>query len=303
MPVGPPADPYGFGAMSPVDGPSLSPVGSISHALISDGLSNTIGVVERGAPHQHWVKGSKVAEVNPSAPSSSAVWAGKWYPDERLDSGPVSELKTLALRTAWESFREAKTHRLKAAFEDYRTREASWLVDYSLFMAIRESYYDVAFTEWPKELVVRDPAAIAKATATLRDLIDCHQFGQFLFDRQWTQLKEYAHSKKIQIIGDIPIFVSADSADVWANPKLFLLDARSEPTVVAGVPPDYFSQDGQHWGNPIYDWKAMQADGYAWWVARIRQTLKQVDLIRLDHFRRFVQAWHIPAGEKTARNG
>lgn len=234
---------------------------------------------------------------------TSAVWAGKWYPDERLDSGPVSELKTLALRTAWETFRSAKAHKLKAAFEEYRTREASWLVDYSLFMAIRESYYDVAFTDWPKELVTRDPAAIAKATATLRDQIDCHQFGQFLFDRQWTQLKEYAHSKKIKIIGDIPIFVSADSADVWANPKLFLLNARSEPSVVAGVPPDYFSQDGQHWGNPIYDWKAMQSDGYAWWVARIRQTLKQVDLIRLDHFRGFVQAWHIPAGEKTARNG
>lgn len=234
---------------------------------------------------------------------TSTVWAGKWYPDERLDSGPVSELKNLALRTAWETYRSTKPAKLKAAFENYRTNERSWLADYSLFMAIRDSLGGAALSSWPKELVRRDATALAKVAESLRDSIDCHAFGQFLFDRQWTQLKEYAHSKRIKIIGDIPIFVSADSADVWANPKLFLVDEKCEPTVVAGVPPDYFSEDGQHWGNPIYDWKAMQADGFAWWVARVRQTLHQVDLIRLDHFRGFVQAWHIPAGEKTARNG
>ncbi len=234
---------------------------------------------------------------------TSAVWAGKWYPDERLDSGPVSELKSLVLQTAWDTFRHAKYHALRAPFEDYCAREAAWLSDYSLFMALREANGNAPFTKWPTDLVRRDPAALAKTSEKYRDAVERHRFGQFLFDRQWTQLKEYAHEKGIKIIGDIPIFVSADSADVWANPKQFLLDANCEPKVVAGVPPDYFSQDGQHWGNPIYDWKAMHADGFAWWVARVRQTLKQVDLIRLDHFRGFVQAWHIPAGETTARNG
>lgn len=234
---------------------------------------------------------------------TSATWAGKWYPDERLDSGPVTELKSLILQTAWDHFRHAKYHDLRAPFEDYCARESAWLTDYSLFMALREANGNAAFTQWPADLVRREPAALAKASEKYRDAVERHRFGQFLFDRQWGQLKAYAHEKGVRIIGDIPIFVSADSADVWANPKLFLLDAKCEPTVVAGVPPDYFSQDGQHWGNPIYDWKAMQADGYAWWIARVRQTLKQVDLIRLDHFRGFVQAWHIPAGETTARNG
>jgi 4-alpha-glucanotransferase len=130
-----------------------------------------------------------------------------------------------------------------------------------------------------------------------------HRFGQFLFDCQWTELRDYAAERKIGIIGDAPIFVSPDSADVWMHPELFLLDADRRPKVVAGVPPDYFAENGQHWGNPIYDWDRMSANGFAWWAERLKRNLKQVDLLRLDHFRGFVQAWHIPAGEKTAKNG
>lgn len=234
---------------------------------------------------------------------TSAIWAGKWYPDERLDSGPVSELKSLALHSAWEHFRAVKHPKLKPAFEEFCSREGTWLDDYALFMAIRETLNGAGLTRWPTELIRRDPATLKKFIVKHRDTIDRHRFGQFLFDRQWTQLRDYAHDQGIKIIGDIPIFVSADSADVWSNPDWFLVDENCEPTVVAGVPPDYFSQDGQHWGNPIYDWKAMQADNFAWWIARVGQALKQVDLIRLDHFRGFVQAWHIPAGETTARNG
>jgi 4-alpha-glucanotransferase len=130
-----------------------------------------------------------------------------------------------------------------------------------------------------------------------------HSFGQFLFDRQWLALKHFANERGIQVLGDAPIFVAPDSADVWANPDQFLLDTKRRPTVVAGVPPDYFSADGQHWGNPLYNWRLMEDLGFSWWIARLRRQLKQVDLIRLDHFRGFVQAWHVPAGEKTARNG
>jgi 4-alpha-glucanotransferase len=234
---------------------------------------------------------------------SSSVWAGRWFPDDRVDSSAVVQLKSALLRFAWENFRSGKPGKLRVGFDEYRQHEKDWLDDYALFMAIRGYGKEAPLTTWPAEVIRRTPAALAPLKAKLRDEIEMHQFGQFLFDRQWTALKAYANAKDIRIIGDIPIFVSADSADVWANPQFFLVDEKCQPRVVAGVPPDYFAADGQHWGNPIYDWKAMHADGYAWWIARVKQTLKQVDLIRLDHFRGFAQAWHIPAAEKTARNG
>src|SRR5205814_6354855 len=133
--------------------------------------------------------------------------------------------------------------------------------------------------------------------------IGLHQFRQFLFFRQWHKLKTYSNEHGLKIIGDIPIFVSADSADVWANPQLFALDTDRKPKFVAGVPPDYFSATGQLWGNPLYDWAALKAQNYAWWVARLRATLRQVDLVRLDHFRGFEAAWHIPFGSPTAQTG
>jgi 4-alpha-glucanotransferase len=146
-------------------------------------------------------------------------------------------------------------------------------------------------------------AALRSAEQQLAGEAAMHRFGQFLFDRQWAALKRFAADRGVRIMGDAPIFVSVDSADVWASPAEFLLDADRRPTVVAGVPPDYFSADGQHWGNPIYDWDRMAETGYGWWVARMRHALALVDLLRLDHFRGFRQAWHIPAEETTAKNG
>jgi 4-alpha-glucanotransferase len=234
---------------------------------------------------------------------SASSWAGKHFPEHEVDYAAVEPLKAALLREAWESFRGGKAGHLKDDFAAYREREKGWLHDFALFTAIRDSLGGAGLPDWPKELLRREPAALAGAEKSLADDVRRHEFGQFLFDRQWGDLKKFAAERGIRIIGDVPIFVAPDSAEVWANPDRFLLDADRRPTVVAGVPPDYFAKDGQHWGNPIYDWGRMEAAGYAWWVARLRRQLEQVDLIRLDHFRGFAQAWHIPAGEKTARNG
>ena len=234
---------------------------------------------------------------------SSSLWRGEQFADDHVDYPRVKSFKQALVREAWNHFRAGRTSALNDAFAVYRKAEAGWLEDYALFMAIRDSLGGRALPDWPRELLQRDAAALATARRKLADEIGLHEFGQFLFDRQWHALRRYARQHGVSILGDAPIFVSPDSADVWANPEQFLLDADRRPTVVAGVPPDYFSADGQHWGNPIYDWSRMEKTGFAWWIGRMKRQLEQVDLIRLDHFRGFVQAWHVPAGEKTARNG
>ena len=159
------------------------------------------------------------------------------------------------------------------------------------------------YLEWPRELIQRKPAALAQARRELRDQIDQVRFAQFLLRLQADRLKDHAHSKGIALIGDLPFFVSPDSSDVWANPEFFLLDEEQRPRFVAGVPPDYFSADGQLWGNPVYNWEALRATGYRWCVDRLSALLGHVDMIRLDHFRGFAAAWHVPAGSPTARSG
>jgi 4-alpha-glucanotransferase len=234
---------------------------------------------------------------------NSLLWAGKSYPDDRVDFPRVAEFKAALLRAAWDGFRGGRANHLKSDFLTYCEVEKHWLDGYALFMAIHESLGGTHLPDWPVDLLKRDPVAIAAVETPLASEIQMHRFGQFLFDRQWTALRKYAAENKVGIIGDAPIFISPDSSDVWTNPDQFLLDASRRPKVVAGVPPDYFAEDGQHWGNPIYDWSKMKTDGYAWWTARLKRDLKHVDLVRLDHFRGFVQAWHIPASEKTAKNG
>ncbi len=234
---------------------------------------------------------------------SSALWAGKHFADGFVDFDQVNAFKRTLLRSAWENFQGGKGPRLRDEFEEYRKLESAWLHDFALYMALRESLHNASFSEWPKDLARREQAALTVAEKSLSDAIGMQEFGQFLFDRQWKALRSFAAERGVRILGDVPIFVALDSADVWAHPDQFLLDDNLKPTVVAGVPPDYFSEDGQHWGNPIYDWERMSQTGYSWWVARIARQLEQVDLVRLDHFRGFCQAWHIPAGEKTARNG
>jgi 4-alpha-glucanotransferase len=232
-----------------------------------------------------------------------AFWAGKHFPDHEVDYDAVNPFKKALLREAWNNFQAGKGAHLRSAFTEHSIREAHWLDDFALYTAIREALGGRELPDWPVELLQRKPSAIEAVEKELAIEVQLHKFGQFLFDRQWASLREFAAERGVKIIGDAPIFVSLDSADVWAHSDEFLLDKNRKPTVVAGVPPDYFSADGQHWGNPIYDWNRMEATGYAWWTARMARQLTQVDLIRLDHFRGFVQAWHIPAGEKTARLG
>ena len=171
-------------------------------------------------------------------------------------------------------------------------------------MAIKESQGMISWDHWPKPLRRRDTKGAGSSSALANpEAIQRHIFRQFLFFRQWQALHEYANAQGIQIIGDIPIFVAYDSADVWAHPELFYMDEDGQPTFVAGVPPDYFSPTGQLWGNPLYHWDVHQETGYAWWIERIRSTLKLVDFLRLDHFRGFAGYWEIPAGMPTAEDG
>ncbi len=172
-----------------------------------------------------------------------------------------------------------------------------------MFWAFKAKYNGAFYLEWPIELLQRRPSVLAQARRELAPEIDKACFAQFLLLRQADQLKQYAHSKGIRLIGDLPFFVSPDSSDVWTDPELFILDELCRPSFVAGVPPDYFSADGQRWGNPVYDWEALRRSGYRWCIERLRALLTHVDVIRLDHFRAFAAAWHIPAGESTARAG
>jgi 4-alpha-glucanotransferase len=220
-----------------------------------------------------------------------------------VDYGPVLTFKNRILARAWEMFQAGRGAGLRSAFDDYTRQQAHWLEDYSLFMALKEAQGGKSWQDWPANLRRREPAALAHARQGLAHSIGAHKFRQFLFNRQWQAVKNYAHQRGIRTIGDIPIFVSGDSADVWANPQLFLLDGDRKPRVVAGVPPDYFSATGQLWGNPLYNWDALSATGFAWWIARLRTTLEQVDIIRLDHFRGFESYWEIPAGKPTAQEG
>jgi 4-alpha-glucanotransferase len=232
-----------------------------------------------------------------------ADWQAPDFPPERVDFERVVPMKREMVRQAWDHF-AAKVSRIPAEeFEAYQQQEASWLHDFAQFMVIRDALGQKPLTDWPSDLRQRDPVALEEICKQLRKEILIHEFGQFLFDRQWAALRNFAKAKGVHILGDAPIFVAGDSADVWANPGEFLLDEVGKPLAVAGVPPDYFSEDGQLWGNPLYRWDAMARNDYAWWHARIRRQLTQVDLVRLDHFRGFAAAWHIPPQDLNARNG
>ena len=185
---------------------------------------------------------------------------------------------------------------LKVAFEQFCHDQAHWLDDFALFCALKARYNGVYYLQWPIELVERAPAALAQARSELASQIQEVCFAQFLLFRQGARLREHARVKGVHLIGDLPFFVSPDSSDVWANPELFLLDENRRPRFVAGVPPDYFSRQGQLWGNPVYDWDNLRRTGFRWCIDRLRALLAHVDVVRLDHFRGFAAAWHIPAG-------
>jgi 4-alpha-glucanotransferase len=225
------------------------------------------------------------------------------FSTDRVDYPTVSAWKARLLARAWENFRHGAAPGLHDPFEEFKRSNQSWLDDFALFLSLKEANAGRGWTDWPAEQVRREPKTLAEAREKLAGAIELHQFSQFLFFRQWQALKKHANDRGVRLIGDIPIFVSPDSADVWANPQFFQLDERRRPRMVAGVPPDYFSRTGQLWGNPLYDWDALRETGYAWWVARLRATLAMVDLVRLDHFRGFEAYWEIPAGRPTAEIG
>ncbi len=220
-----------------------------------------------------------------------------------IDYDVVIPFKRQLLETAWTNLKHGARQDLQIAFDEFRHSEAHWLEDYALFRALKFKYGDAYYLEWPAEFVQRVPAALTRARAELSDRIEQVCFAQFLLFRQGERLRKYARAKGIRLIGDLPFFVSGDSSDVWANPEQFLLDDHLHPRFVAGVPPDYFSADGQLWGNPVYDWDAHRRTGFRWCIDRTRALLSHVDAIRLDHFRGFAAAWHVPAGATTAKVG
>lgn len=221
--------------------------------------------------------------------------------DEHLDFPAALRWKDDVVRAAHVVMQDDEE--LRADFRAYRDEEAYWLDDYALFRALREAHGGRSWGEWPAPLKERHPNALEEARHQLFDQIDRHAYGQYLFDLQWAAVRRHAHERGIRIVGDVPIFVAYDSADVWAHPELFELDDELRPTVVSGVPPDYFSSTGQRWGNPLYRWDALEETGYRWWIDRFRRTLQMVDVVRVDHFRGFESYWEVPAEEDTAIKG
>jgi 4-alpha-glucanotransferase len=225
------------------------------------------------------------------------------FPREWVEYDEVVPFKQALLRRAYARFRDLKPLKLMQQLAEFRKRHSAWLGDYALFRALRDSRGGEAWYEWPRELAMREPEALLDWMQAHPDAVDFVEFCQFFFFRQWSSLREWAHEVGVGIFGDLPIFVAGDSAEVWAHPELFLLDEERRPTVVAGVPPDYFSATGQLWGNPLYDWEALAASGYGWWIDRVRHAFETVDMLRMDHFRGFASYWEVPAANDTAIDG
>ncbi|HEX8098524.1 MAG TPA: 4-alpha-glucanotransferase [Pyrinomonadaceae bacterium] len=225
------------------------------------------------------------------------------FPEEKVDYEGAHKLKDSLLRKAFDNFRESRDEGFQEDFGHFHEFAAAWLDDYALYRALKDEQGGTIWTEWGPEIVRRDHTAMASARERLREEIEAQKFYQYLFFRQWMQLKRYCNGRGVRLIGDIPIFVAHDSADVWTNAELFKLNEAGAPLVVAGVPPDYFSATGQLWGNPIYNWERMIAEGFRWWVKRVHATLQLVDVLRIDHFRGFAACWEIPGGDRTAERG
>lgn len=220
-----------------------------------------------------------------------------------VDYGQLWENRRTILTWAWERFKFTQPRELLKEFLSFQEDSLTWLNDYSLFMAIKEEQGGKSWSEWPRDLKFREQDVILDFQKEHSDKIEFYAFVQFLFFRQWKELKDYAEEKGVLIMGDIPIYIAADSVETWKEPELFLLDENLSPSFVAGCPPDFFSEDGQLWGNPLYDWDKMAESDYSWWVERIRFSLSIYDLIRIDHFRGFESFWAVPFGDLTARRG
>lgn len=246
---------------------------------------------------------SPLALVKEDLLTEAEIYQKPDFPLDRVDFGRVIEWKDNLLRKAFERFSQTNNAGLGQDFEVFSTENAFWLDDYALFRAVKISQDNKPWYEWQTPLKLRDEKALKQARKTLQSEIEAQKFYQFVFFRQWAALKKYANEKGVKIIGDVPIFVALNSADVWCNPQEFKLNKDGSPRVVSGVPPDYFSKTGQLWGNPIYDWEQMREDDFSWWTRRVKFTLETVDVLRVDHFRGFAACWEVPAKDKTAENG
>jgi 4-alpha-glucanotransferase len=225
------------------------------------------------------------------------------FASKRVDFHRISKWKRKILKIAFRNYKKSASAQIKNEFESFRQNQSYWLKDFSTFMALKEYYKQVSWNHWPDVYKFRDDRALAKFSEKKSGEIKFHEFVQFCFERQWQRIHAYAQSKNIRIIGDLPIYMSFDSADVWTHPELFELDSNREARLIAGVPPDYFSPTGQLWGNPLYRWPKHQETKFDWWVKRFEKTMHQVDLIRLDHFRGFSGYWEVQAGMTTAEKG
>jgi 4-alpha-glucanotransferase len=225
------------------------------------------------------------------------------FPEASVDYGAVIPYKMSFLRRAAQAFFADASHPDRSAFERFCSNSSSWLDDYALFMAVKDAHNGIIFTAWEPAIRRRDPHSLREWSNKLAPEIQAFKYWQFEFFRQWDRLKTYCQERGIRFMGDIPIYVAHDSADVWSHPDLFYLDVNGSPTVVSGVPPDYFSATGQLWGNPIYRWDVLASTGYKWWIERFRASLALFDMVRLDHFRGFEAYWEVPGGETTAMKG
>ena len=272
-----PVAPLGGGA-SPYDSPSAF---AGSPLLISLELLCDRGLLER----------------------SEIVDPGRFASGRRAHYAAAIAYRERRLRKAFARFDARQGDGERRELAEFVERERAWLPDYTLFRALKSAHSLAPWTTWPAELKTRQPAALERARRELAAEVRYHEFLQFEFSRQWSKLKNYANWRGVKLLGDVPMFVAHDGSDVWANQSIFQLDELGERRVVAGVPPDYFSQDGQRWGNPLYDWDALRRTGYAWWIARFKATLERFDALRLDHFIGFHRCWEIPGHAQSAREG
>ncbi len=225
------------------------------------------------------------------------------FDDHKVDFGEVIEFKHEVLHKSYIHFMQYASTAEHAAFDEFCQKNAIWLEDYALFIALKDAHAGEAWNTWEDDIARRTPTSLSRARNKLANEIQKQKYYQYQFFKQWNNLKTYANGKGIKIVGDIPIFVAYDSADAWSHRELFHFDERGNPTVIAGVPPDYFSPTGQRWGNPLYRWEVMAQQGYAWWIERCRSAFQLFDYIRIDHFRGFESYWEVPATEPTAMNG
>ncbi len=247
--------------------------------------------------------GSPYASPSSFAGNTMLICADLLATEGLLKKAELGQSKAKTLRAAFFSFRKRASRDDKEDFEAFRFRESWWLADHALFSALKDANHGRPWTEWDERLRRREPARLTEARANIPDELRYHEFAQWLFSRQWEGVRRHAGARGVGLMGDAPIYVRHDSADCWANQELFFLTADGAPSAVAGVPPDYFSADGQLWGNPLYRWARHKETGFAWWVSRLKASAERFDALRLDHFIGFRNYWEIPWGEKTAIKG